>query len=289
MAAPSHLDALSERLLHRPGLGRLAHGVRKRQQVIRRGAVVGRVSREPDHLPPARCGHPLAMAVAEVVAVRLGVCRQRAENRCLVGIDIGQGRHRRTRARAARTGTGSAHGLTLPPADRWPGDCESWSVRVSPKPGPRHYNRRVSRAAEPVVPARSGAPRDRHGRGPRGPLALAGPLTDGEMRMESRRDQFDQIVLSLVDRHLRRWADALGDIEFGTEDVPKLPDDWRDEPVPFGALTKPRAGQPGRIVVFRRPVEMRAKTRLERMALVDEVLVEHIADLLGKDPAEIDP
>lgn len=153
----------------------------------------------------------------------------------------------------------------------------------------RHYNRRVSGAAQPVVPARNGAARDRHGRGARGPLALAGPLSHGEVRVGSRRDQFDEIVLTLVDRHLRRWADELGDIEFGTEDVPELPDDWRDEPVPFGALTRPRAGHPGRIVVFRRPIEMRAKTRLERMALVDEVLVEHIADLLGKDPADIDP
>ncbi|MEJ7628737.1 MAG: metallopeptidase family protein [Nocardioidaceae bacterium] len=148
----------------------------------------------------------------------------------------------------------------------------------------------MTETAEHVVPVRAGAPRDRHGRGVRGPLVLAGPLTHGGApHIESRRDQFDEIVLTLVDRHLRRWADALGDIEFGTEDVPELPEDWQDEAVPFGALTRPRDGQPGRIVVFRRPVEMRARTRLERVALVDEILVEHIADQLGKDPSEIDP
>ncbi len=42
-------------------------------------------------------------------------------------------------------------------------------------------------------------------------------------------------------------------------------------------------------MVFRRPVEMRAKTRLEQLALVNEVLVEHIADLLGRQPGEIEP
>jgi hypothetical protein len=95
-------------------------------------------------------------------------------------------------------------------------------------------------------------------------------------------------VVALVDRHLRRWGDELRDIEFGTEDVPELPADWAEEPVPFGSLTRPRDDTPGRIVVFRRPVEMRAKTRLEQLALVNEILVEHIADLLGRDPGEIE-
>lgn len=96
------------------------------------------------------------------------------------------------------------------------------------------------------------------------------------------------MVLALVDRHLRKWADDIGDVEFGTEDVPEIPPDWGDEPVPFGALVRPRPGQPGRIVVFRRPVEMRAKTRLERLALINEILVEHIADLLGREPGDIE-
>ncbi|MDX6308953.1 MAG: hypothetical protein QOI06_1999 [Nocardioidaceae bacterium] len=120
-------------------------------------------------------------------------------------------------------------------------------------------------------------------------MALTGPLTPGAPHVDSRRDQFDEMVLALVDRHLKRWGNDLGEVEFGTEDVPEIPADWGDEPVPFGALTRPRPGVPGRIVVFRRPVEMRAKTRMERLALVNEILVEHIADLLGRDPSEIDP
>jgi zinicin-like metallopeptidase len=96
------------------------------------------------------------------------------------------------------------------------------------------------------------------------------------------------MVLMLVDRHLKRWGSDLGDVEFGTEDVPEIPPDWGDEPVPFGALVKAKPGKPARIVVFRRPVEMRAKTRLERMALVNEILVEHIAELTGREPNEIE-
>ena len=55
-------------------------------------------------------------------------------------------------------------------------------------------------------------------------------------------------------------------------------------------VVRPGAGNsPARIVVFRRPVELRATTRIERTALVNEVLVEYIAELLGRDPSEIDP
>jgi len=143
--------------------------------------------------------------------------------------------------------------------------------------------------APSVVPARTGSARDRHGRGQRGPFCLAGPLTPGGPRVETRRGRFDALVLALVEGQLRRLGDEFGEVEFGTEDVPDLPDDWQDEPVPFGALTRARPGQPARIVVFRRPVEMRAKTRVEQLALVNEVLIEHIADLLGRPPNEIAP
>jgi len=145
-------------------------------------------------------------------------------------------------------------------------------------------------AALPVVGRRPGGARGRRGHGVRGPLALPGPLNPGGSAVRpTRRGDFDELVLSLVDRISPRWQSELGDVEFGTEDVPVLPDDWGIEPVPFGALTRGRAGQPARIVLFRRPIELRAKTRFEKTVLVNEVLVEHIADLLGRDPAEIDP
>jgi hypothetical protein len=93
----------------------------------------------------------------------------------------------------------------------------------------------------------------------------------------------------LVERLAARWESELEDVEFGTEDVPQIPAEWTDEPVPFGSSVPAGPGRPARIVVFRRPVELRAVTRAERTALVNEVLVEHIAALLGRDPSEIDP
>jgi Zincin-like metallopeptidase len=142
----------------------------------------------------------------------------------------------------------------------------------------------------PVVGRREGRARDRRGRGFRGPLALPGPLSPrGPEVRPTRRDDFDDLVLSLVERLSSRWEAELRLVEFGTEDVPELPDDWTDEPVPFGSLIRGGASRPHRIVLFRRPIELRAKSRLERASLVNEVLVEHIADLLGRDPSEIDP
>lgn len=95
--------------------------------------------------------------------------------------------------------------------------------------------------------------------------------------------------MSVVDRLTERWKAELGDVEFGTEDVPQLPAEWSEEPMPFGSLIAATPTSPARIVLFRRPIEMRATTRRELAALVREVVVEHLADLLGRDPDEIDP
>lgn len=121
-------------------------------------------------------------------------------------------------------------------------------------------------------------------------MALPGPLNPrGSDPRPTRRGEFDDLVLSLVERLSGRWPDELREVDFGTEDVPDLPDDWTDEPVPFGSLVRGGPNGRTRIVLFRRPVELRAKSRLERAALVNEVLVEHVADLLGRDPSDIDP
>lgn len=119
-------------------------------------------------------------------------------------------------------------------------------------------------------------------------MVLPGPLSPRRDIMgASARTKFDDLVAGLVEGHLRRWPAELREVEIGTEDVPTVPPEWDDE-VPFGALSAATPGQPARIVVFRRPIEMRAKAYGERAALVNEVLVWHIAELLGRDPDEID-
>ncbi len=140
----------------------------------------------------------------------------------------------------------------------------------------------------PETGPRNGSARDRHGRGRRGPVWLPGPLSPraGEL-LPTKRDEFDDLVLALVGQLTERLGDELSAVEFGTEDVPSLSPDWA-EPVPMASLLPPGPDRPARIVVFRRPVEVRAKSSMERTLLVHEQLLQHVGALLGRDPTELD-
>ena len=86
-----------------------------------------------------------------------------------------------------------------------------------------------------------------------------------------------------------RWRDHLGLVEYAVEEAPQVPDDWEAEQVPLASLVRGAGTRPTRLVVFRRPIEQRARTRTELAALVHLVLVEQVADLLGLDPEVVDP
>jgi predicted Zn-dependent protease with MMP-like domain len=125
--------------------------------------------------------------------------------------------------------------------------------------------------------------RDRHGRGMRGPIAPPQvPLA------VSRADAFDDLVRDAADRLERRWP-QLSDVEFAVQEVPWPQDGTGDDAVPLGRLVAAAKGRPSRIVVYRRPVEIRAKSRDERALLVHEVVVEQVAELLGLSPENVDP
>ncbi|MCP3820466.1 metallopeptidase family protein [Streptomyces sp. A3M-1-3] len=128
--------------------------------------------------------------------------------------------------------------------------------------------------------------RDRHGRGMRGPVAPPQvPLS------ASRAEVFGDLVQDSVERLERRWP-QLAEVEFLVLDVPATggPDSgWNDEAVPLGGLITARDGRAARIVVYRRPVEIRTKNRDERAMLVHEIVVEQVAELLGLAPESVDP
>ncbi|MFI6350459.1 metallopeptidase family protein [Streptomyces sp. NPDC050560] len=143
----------------------------------------------------------------------------------------------------------------------------------------------------PVPPPTTGPSprrRDRHGRGMRGPVAPPQvPLS------ASRAEVFGDLVQDSVERLARRWP-QLADIDFLVLDVPGAEADaaglgWSDDAVPLGGTIAPRDGFPARVVVYRRPVEIRTKGRDERAALVHEVVVEQVAELLGLTPETVDP
>ncbi|MFJ8862022.1 metallopeptidase family protein [Streptomyces sp. NPDC102451] len=121
--------------------------------------------------------------------------------------------------------------------------------------------------------------RDRHGRGMRGPVAPPQvPLS------VSRADSFRDLVQDSVERLERRWP-QLTDVDFLVLDVP----DALEETVPLGRALSAAKGRPAQIVVYRRPVEIRTKSRDERALLIHEVVVEQVAELLGLSPESVDP
>jgi predicted Zn-dependent protease with MMP-like domain len=141
-----------------------------------------------------------------------------------------------------------------------------------------------------TVGRRTGSIRDRRDRGMRGPAVLAGPLTPkGAPRTRSNRDRFDAIVLDVVEALEQRWADELGLVEFAVEETPMLPADWTASTVPLASVVRGKGAEPTRLVLFRRPIELRAETRTDLGALILTVLVEQVSELLGRRPEDVDP
>ena len=121
----------------------------------------------------------------------------------------------------------------------------------------------------------------------RGPAIL--PERPGEPVLPTPRERFDELVVEVVADLERRWSDRLGLVEYGVEDAPQIPDDWATGTVPLSSLVRGSGGQPTRLVLFRRPIEHRCETRADLDALVLTILVEQVAELLGIDPADVDP
>jgi predicted Zn-dependent protease with MMP-like domain len=130
--------------------------------------------------------------------------------------------------------------------------------------------------------------RDRRGRGLRGPLAPVGvPIA------RTRSERFDDLVLDALERLDRRWGKQLADVEMAVEDVPPADEPeagagWAIE-VPLARLVRAQGKRPARIVLYRRPIEARAPGRSELAALVHDVVVEEVAELLGVEPETVDP
>lgn len=136
------------------------------------------------------------------------------------------------------------------------------------------------------------ARRDRHGRGLRGPLApRAVPIA------HSPTEAFDAAILDALEHLEAHGLTELADVEFAVEDVPDValpmsgPDVLADSGVPL-AQAHPRGlgGVSGPLVVlYRRPLESRALDAEDLAALIENVVIDRVAHLLGRDPAELDP
>jgi len=138
----------------------------------------------------------------------------------------------------------------------------------------------------PAIPARRTARRrDRRGRGLRGPLLP--PTLPG---WRTRAEAFDDAVLAAVQRLEKRWGRQLSSVEFAVEEVPPSdPSPWERDAIALGRYfpADPAAGLADRIVLYRRPIQSRCENSTELAIVVEEVLREHVAHMLGRDPEDL--
>jgi predicted Zn-dependent protease with MMP-like domain len=107
--------------------------------------------------------------------------------------------------------------------------------------------------------------------------------------MATRAEAFDELVLDAASRMEQRAGSALGDVQFAVEDVPPSdPAPWESSDVPLGRLFAAQGKMPARIVVYRRPVETRTTDARELAALINDIVVEQVASLLGVNPRDLD-
>ncbi len=140
----------------------------------------------------------------------------------------------------------------------------------------------------------------RHGRGIRGPV-----LPEDIPARRSRAEKFDRLVLEAFARIDHKWHEKLSKLDIAVDEVPKIraldpesvtwpPEVVAEGPVPLSRLVPAGIDKRGettraRVVLFRRPLERRAKHPEDLEDLLFEVLVEQVATYLGMDPDEIDP
>jgi predicted Zn-dependent protease with MMP-like domain len=130
---------------------------------------------------------------------------------------------------------------------------------------------------------------------------MRGPIAPPQVPLSaSRAESFVDLVQDSAERLERRWPQLSG-VDFTVLEVPTASvggtapdglgttDGWDVESVPLGRFIAASGDTPDRIVIYRRPVEIRAKNRDERALLVHEVVVEQVAELLGLEPESVDP
>lgn len=128
------------------------------------------------------------------------------------------------------------------------------------------------------------------------------PLVPADLPLaRTRAEEFDDLVLDAVEHLERRWRSELAGVEFAVEEVPYVEftdperlvhgsDVVEDGNVPLARLLPAQEqSAPPRIVLYRRPLEVRSRGRGDLADLVHDVVVEQVANLLGRDPDEVDP
>jgi hypothetical protein len=120
----------------------------------------------------------------------------------------------------------------------------------------------------------------------------------------TRAEKFDALVLEALEPIELRWGSELADLDLAVDEVPEVdrtsPDEvvWgqgvlADVGVPLAQLVPAGVDPEGlpsraRIVIYRRPLEARARGGADLADLLHEVLVEQVAEYLNIEPDAVD-
>lgn len=125
-------------------------------------------------------------------------------------------------------------------------------------------------------------------------------LPAGLPAARTRAELFDQAVLEAAGEVEQRWPEQVAAIEFAVDEVPAAsvsvvpsPEVVLDGGVPLARFVPPGVDGKGRatkarIVVFRRPLVLRAEDAEDLVELITEVLAELLGGVLGEDDPEDD-
>jgi hypothetical protein len=133
----------------------------------------------------------------------------------------------------------------------------------------------------------------------RGPLLP--PTVPG---WRSRAERFDMAVLEAYEPIERRWHDRLTGLDIAVDEIPRIsprdpdnvqfpPEVIADGPIALARLIPAGVDVRGnstraRMVLFRKPIERRAKDSLDLGDLLHDILVAQVATFLGVEPTVID-
>lgn len=132
--------------------------------------------------------------------------------------------------------------------------------------------------------------RDRHGRGIRGPLARANPHgRTAPLRRRTRSDEFRAAVASAVKAVEANCPEALVRVRVAVDTVPPELEPGQRR-VPLAAASEPSDPEdPSVVVLFQRPLELRAASSKGLRILVRRTLVEQLSALTGRPVSDLDP
>lgn len=122
----------------------------------------------------------------------------------------------------------------------------------------------------------------RHTEGIRGPLAWP-PVPV----MSTRSEDFDETALSALERVEHRLGRPLNMLQLAVEDVPGHdPAPWESD-VALGRTFTGTGRDLPRVVIYRRPIEARALGAAELSDLVEQVVAEQVAAIIGIHPDDL--